>query len=117
MDVCFIRSEAAKPNAASSVTFSKTISARQTRKTANGAVFRRRRILSPTAAAVSLLRLAGIAGLMVTVHPVTLDRWVVVYLLTTLLGMVYALAKGSQLWGRPSTDLTALREHAAEGVF
>jgi len=66
---------------------------------------------------VSLLRLAGIAGLMVTVHPVTLDRWVVVYLLTTLLGMVYALAKGSQLWGRPSTDLTALREDAAEGVF
>jgi O-antigen/teichoic acid export membrane protein len=60
---------------------------------------------------------AAIAGLMVTVHPVTLDRWVVVYLLTTLLGMVYALAKGSQLWGRPSTDLTALREDAAEGVF
>jgi O-antigen/teichoic acid export membrane protein len=66
---------------------------------------------------VSLLRLAGIAGLMATSHPVTLDRWVVVYLLTTLLGMVYALAKGSQLWGRPSTDLTALREDAAEGVF
>jgi O-antigen/teichoic acid export membrane protein len=66
---------------------------------------------------VSLLRLAGIAGLMATVHPVTLDRWVVVYLLTTLLGMVYALTKGSQLWGRPRTDLTALREDAAEGVF
>ena len=52
-----------------------------------------------------------------TVHPVTLDRWVVVYLLTTLLGMIYAVAKGSQLWGRPSTDLAALREDVAEGVF
>ena len=66
---------------------------------------------------VSLLRLAGIATLMVTVHPVTLDRWVVVYLLTSLLGTAYAVVKGSQLWGRPATDLRALREDAAEGVF
>jgi O-antigen/teichoic acid export membrane protein len=66
---------------------------------------------------VSLLRLAGIAGLMATVHRVTLDRWVLVYLLTTLLGTIYALARGSQLWGWPETDLTALREDAAEGVF
>jgi O-antigen/teichoic acid export membrane protein len=65
----------------------------------------------------SLLRLGGIVGLMATVHRVTLDRWVVVYLLTTLLGMVYALVKGSQLWGRPRTDLRALREDATEGVF
>ena len=66
---------------------------------------------------VSLLRLAGIVALMATVHPVTLDRWVLVYLLTTLLGMIYAVAKGSQLWGHPATDLTALREDIAEGVF
>ena len=66
---------------------------------------------------VSLLRLAGIVALMATVHPVTLDRWVLVYLLTTLLGTIYAVAKGSQLWGRPATDLTALREDVAEGVF
>jgi O-antigen/teichoic acid export membrane protein len=66
---------------------------------------------------VSLLRLAGIATLMVTVHPVTLDRWVVVYLLTSLLGTAYAVAKGSQLWGRPATNFTAVREDVAEGVF
>ena len=66
---------------------------------------------------VSLLRLAGIAALMAIVHPVTLDRWVVVYLLTTLLGTIYAIARGSQLWGWPETDLTALREDAGEGVF
>ena len=66
---------------------------------------------------VSLLRLAGIAGLTATVHRVTLNRWVLVYLLTTLLGTIYAIARGSQLWGWPETDLAALREDAAEGVF
>jgi O-antigen/teichoic acid export membrane protein len=66
---------------------------------------------------VSLLRLTGILALMVTLHPVTLDRWVLVYLFTTLLGMIYALAKGTELWGRPGTDLRALREDVAEGVF
>jgi O-antigen/teichoic acid export membrane protein len=66
---------------------------------------------------VSLLRLAGIVALVVTVHPVTLDLWVLTYLLTTVLGMLYALIKAGQLWGRPVVDLQALREDAAEGVF
>jgi O-antigen/teichoic acid export membrane protein len=66
---------------------------------------------------VSLLRLAGIVALVVTVHPVTLDLWVLTYLLTTLLGMLYALIKAGQLWGRPVFDLRALREDAAEGLF
>jgi O-antigen/teichoic acid export membrane protein len=66
---------------------------------------------------VSLLRLTGIGALMVAVHPVTLDRWVLVYLLTSLLGTIYAVLKGGQLWGRPETNLRALREDVAEGVF
>ena len=66
---------------------------------------------------VSLLRLGGIATLIMVAHPVTLDRWVVVYLLTSLLGTAYAVAKGCQLWGRPATDLQALREDVTEGVF
>jgi O-antigen/teichoic acid export membrane protein len=66
---------------------------------------------------VSLLRLAGIATLVVTVHPVTLGRWAVVYLFTSLLGTLYAVAKGWQAWGGPATDLQALREDVAEGVF
>jgi O-antigen/teichoic acid export membrane protein len=66
---------------------------------------------------VSLLRLGGIVALVVTVHPVTLDLWVLTYLFTTLLGMLYALVKGGQLWGRPVVDLRALREDATEGVF
>jgi O-antigen/teichoic acid export membrane protein len=66
---------------------------------------------------VSLFRLAGIVALVVTVHPVTLDVWVLIYLLTTLLGTLYALVKCGQLWGGPVVDLRALREDAAEGVF
>ena len=66
---------------------------------------------------VSLLRLAGIAALMAMVHTVTLDRWVWVYLVATLLGTIYAVAKGSQLWGPPHLDLPALRKDVAEGVF
>jgi O-antigen/teichoic acid export membrane protein len=66
---------------------------------------------------VSLLRLGGIATLIVAAHPVTLDRWVVAYLLTSLLGTAYAVVKGWQLWGRPATDLQALREDVTEGVF
>ena len=65
----------------------------------------------------SLLRLAGIAILVVMVHRVTLDRWVWVYLVATLLGTIYAIAKGSQLWGAPHLDLPSLRKDVAEGVF
>ncbi|HXP08525.1 MAG TPA: oligosaccharide flippase family protein, partial [Acidobacteriaceae bacterium] len=66
---------------------------------------------------VSLLRLGGIASLFATAHPVTLDRWVVVYLLTSALGTAYAVAKGWHFWGRPATDLHALRKDVTEGVF
>ena len=65
----------------------------------------------------SLLRLGGIVALLLTMHRVTLHRWVAVYLFTTLLGTVYAVVKGSRLWGRPATDLPALREDLVEGVF
>ena len=68
-------------------------------------------------AAVSLFRLAGIATLMVTVRRVTLPRWALVYLLTSLLGTIYAVVKGGRVWGRPATDLRALREDVVEGVF
>jgi O-antigen/teichoic acid export membrane protein len=66
---------------------------------------------------VSLLRLAGITVLMLAAPRVTLHRWVWVYLLTSFLGTVYAIWKGSQLWGVPTFDLAALREDVAEGVF
>jgi O-antigen/teichoic acid export membrane protein len=66
---------------------------------------------------VSLLRLGGIVILVATAHPVTLDLWILTYLLTTLLGTLYAFLKGGQLWGHPVVDLRALREDAAEGVY
>ncbi len=65
----------------------------------------------------SLLRLAGICVLIVTTHPVTLHLWVVIYLITTLLGTVFAVVQGGRLWGHPVIDLAALREDAVEGVF
>jgi O-antigen/teichoic acid export membrane protein len=65
----------------------------------------------------SLLRLAGISGLILTMREVTLHRWVLMYLLTTSLGTVYAVTKGRQLWGAACTDLAALREDAVEGVL
>jgi len=61
---------------------------------------------------VSLLRLAGIVA-----HQVTLNRWVVIYLFSSFLGTIYAIFKGSQLWGIPTVDLKSLREDVAEGVF
>jgi O-antigen/teichoic acid export membrane protein len=66
---------------------------------------------------VSLLRLAGILALILTMRPITLHDWVLVYLLTTLLGTTYAVVKGGQVWGRPATNLPALREDVVEGVF
>ena len=64
---------------------------------------------------VSLLRLGGIVTLVVTVHPVTLDLWVLTYLLTTLLGTLYALIKGGQLWGRPVVDLAGIKGRCRGG--
>jgi len=66
---------------------------------------------------ISLLRLGGIVALMLTMHPVTLRGWVVVYLLTSLLGMIYAVMKGGEIWGRPVFNLQVLRRDVAEGVF
>jgi O-antigen/teichoic acid export membrane protein len=66
---------------------------------------------------LSLLRLAGIVALMAVTHNVTLTRWVVMYLVTSILGAAYALWKGTQLWGSPRFDLRVLREDVAEGVF
>jgi O-antigen/teichoic acid export membrane protein len=66
---------------------------------------------------VSLLRLIGIGVMVVVLHKVSLQQWTLVYLLTSVLGTLYVLFKGTQLWGRPRIQLTALREDVGEGVF
>jgi len=66
---------------------------------------------------ISLLRLLAIAVLAVTVHKVSLQQWTTAYLITGILGVIYAIYKGSRMWGAPQIDLPALREDAKEGVY
>jgi O-antigen/teichoic acid export membrane protein len=68
-------------------------------------------------AAVSLLRLAAILVAITTFHQVTLGRWSVMYLAASVLGTVYAVWRGSQVWQRPHTDFRAIREDIAEGLY
>lgn len=67
--------------------------------------------------AVSLLRLSAIVGAMMTFRNVTLGRWSVVYLAATVLGTIYAVWHGSQVWGGPHMNLRAMKEDAAEGLY
>jgi O-antigen/teichoic acid export membrane protein len=66
---------------------------------------------------ISVLRLAGIGVMVVTLHKVSLQQWTLVYLLTSVLGTLYVMVKGTRMWGRPRVKLSALREDIAEGVF
>ena len=66
---------------------------------------------------VSLLRLAGISVLVLVLHKVSLEQWILVYLLTSILGTLYVVLKCMRLWGIPKVELAALRADIAEGVF
>jgi len=66
---------------------------------------------------LSFLRLLAIAILVVTIHSVSLSQWVWAYLATSILGTLYALYKGTQLWGRPIFQIATLREDITEGIF
>ena len=77
----------------------------------------RMRQTSVQSVVVSGLRLTGIVGLLSLARTVTLEQWVLVYLLTTLLGTIYAFVRATHCWGLPCTQLAALREDAAEGMF
>jgi O-antigen/teichoic acid export membrane protein len=66
---------------------------------------------------VSFLRLVAIGILVLTLHPVTLSEWVWAYLASGILGTVYAVHKGTELWGRPKLQLSSLREDISEGLF
>src|SRR3984885_1154003 len=46
---------------------------------------------------ISLLRLGGIVGLILAVHPVSLCDWVLVYLFTSLLAKIYAVVTRRQV--------------------
>lgn len=66
---------------------------------------------------ISLLRLAAIVLLIVTLHKVSLSQWVWAYLFTGMLATIYAVYKGGKLWGRPRFQLASLREDISEGIF
>jgi len=66
---------------------------------------------------VSLLRLFAIGILALTVHPVSLLEWVWAYLVSGILGTVYAVYRGTSMWGRPQLQLSSLREDLSEGMF
>jgi O-antigen/teichoic acid export membrane protein len=66
---------------------------------------------------VSLLRLIGIGLMVAVLHTVSLQQWTLVYLLTSVLGTLYVVVKGTRMWGRPRVRLAALREDVTEGVF
>ena len=66
---------------------------------------------------MSALRLAGIAVLVWRYHTVTLHQWVVAYVVTGILGAIYALWTASHRWGIPTWDATAAREDTREGIF
>jgi O-antigen/teichoic acid export membrane protein len=66
---------------------------------------------------ISLLRLLAILVLAFTLHKVSLQQWTNAYLVTGILGVIYAIYMGSRMWGMPQIDFAALREDAKEGVY
>lgn len=66
---------------------------------------------------ISLLRLLAILVLAVTLHKVSLQQWTTAYLVTGIIGVLYAIYMGSRMWGMPRIDMQALREDAKEGVY
>lgn len=66
---------------------------------------------------VSLLRLMAIGILVLTLHTVSLSEWVWAYLATGIIGTLYAVYRGTTLWGRPKLQLTSLRDDLSEGMF
>jgi O-antigen/teichoic acid export membrane protein len=66
---------------------------------------------------ISLLRLLAIIVLALTAHKVSLLLWTIAYLVTGIIGVIYAIYKGSRMWGTPQVDFSAMREDAKEGVY
>ena len=66
---------------------------------------------------ISFLRFAGIAALMLVVHKVTLHRWVMVYLLTSLLGTIYAVGKDPSSGDAPKWICMRKGRRRGRGVF
>jgi O-antigen/teichoic acid export membrane protein len=66
---------------------------------------------------MSLLRVVGIVLLATLYHQVSLAQWIWTYLLTGVIGTLFALQQGSVLWGLPRISLKAMWEDVREGCF
>lgn len=73
--------------------------------------------LSIQTVVVSVLRLSAIASVIAVVHSVRLNQWAWAYLSATVLGMIYAVWKGSRVWGKPRVDTSTIRADISEGIF
>jgi O-antigen/teichoic acid export membrane protein len=68
-------------------------------------------------AVMSFLRVVGIVLLATMYREVSLAQWTWTYLLTGIIGTVFAFQQGNALWGRPHVSLAAMREDVREGSF
>ena len=66
---------------------------------------------------MSALRLVAIAFLSWQFHPVQFNQWIFAYVVTGIVGALYAVYKAWRMWGRPELDLAAAREDTREGVY
>ena len=66
---------------------------------------------------MSFLRVTGIVLLVWHYRQITVAQWTWVYLLTGVLGALFALQQGTALWGIPRISAPALWEDAREGCF
>lgn len=66
---------------------------------------------------MSALRLVAIAFLSWRYHPVLFNQWIAAYVVTGVIGALYALHKAWQMWGIPRWDGAAAMEDTREGVY
>jgi O-antigen/teichoic acid export membrane protein len=66
---------------------------------------------------MSVLRVSAILFLIFGFRQVTVVLWAWAYLVTAIIGGLFALQQGTALWGRPRFSVRALWEDAREGSF
>ncbi|MGC1462558.1 MAG: glycosyltransferase [Terracidiphilus sp.] len=66
---------------------------------------------------MSVLRVIGILFLILCCRHVTVALWAWTYLVTAIVGSLFALQQGNALWGLPHFSLSALWDDTREGSF
>jgi O-antigen/teichoic acid export membrane protein len=66
---------------------------------------------------MSVLRVIGIVLLILRYREVTAAQWAWAYLITSIIGALFAFQQGMSLWGAPHVSFPALYEDMREGSF